>query len=95
MTVPESEAPGVQLTLVCPDVLVGTPVTAVGAAGMPATAAVEADEAAEFPSPLVAISVKVYDVPSVSPDTVVEVVGGAPVTASPVHDGQAGVGVKV
>jgi hypothetical protein len=57
--VPESDAPAAQLTLVCPDVLVGTPVTPVGAAGMPTTSAVEDGEAAEFPSPLAAIRVNV------------------------------------
>jgi hypothetical protein len=56
---PEAEAGAVQDTESCPAVLVGRVLGAVGVAGIPTMAAVEAADAALFPLPLVAIRVKV------------------------------------
>ena len=56
---PEAEAGAVQETESCPAVLVDVVDGAVGVAGMPTTAAVEAGDAALLPLPLVAIRVKV------------------------------------
>ena len=63
-----------------------TPATAVGAAGAPGTVAgvtaLDAAEAGPVPTALVAATVKVYAVPFVNPDTVVEVAGGLPDTVT-------------
>jgi hypothetical protein len=56
---PDAEVGAVHETESCPAVLVGTAVGAAGVAGMPTTAAVEADEAVLLPLALVAINVKV------------------------------------
>ena len=63
-----------------------SPATAVGAAGVPGTVAgvtaLDPGEAAPVPTALVAETVKVYAVPLVKPDTVVEVAGGLPDTVT-------------
>ena len=56
---PEAEAGAVQETESCPAVLVGVVAGAVGVAGIPTTAAVEAADAALLPLALVATRVKV------------------------------------
>jgi len=56
---PEAEVGAVQDTESCPAVLVDTTDGALGVAGIPTTAAVEAGDAALLPLPLVAISVNV------------------------------------
>jgi hypothetical protein len=56
---PEAEVGAVQETESCPAVLVDKVDGAVGVAGMPTTAAVEAADAALLPLALVAIKVKV------------------------------------
>jgi hypothetical protein len=84
-------AGAVQLTVTVP-VLLATPLTAVGAPGGSAGVSPPvADEAAPVPIPLVAVTVKVYEVPSVSPATVALVV----VEVTPVHPEHAGEGITV
>ena len=70
-----------QLTVADP-----SPATAVGAAGAPGTpagvTALDPGEAGPVPTALVADTVKVYAVPLINPDTVVEVAGGLPDTVT-------------
>jgi hypothetical protein len=84
----------VQVTVTLPSGL-AVPLTPPGAAGGSAgTTEFEADDAA--PSPLtllVAVTVKLYGVPRVNPSMDVELPAGLPVTASPVHPVQTGLGV--
>ena len=57
-----------------------TPVGRAGAVGAVGVTAFDAAEAGPVPTALVAVTVKVYAVPLVSPVTVVVVAGGLPVT---------------
>jgi hypothetical protein len=71
----------VTVTVACP-----FPATAVGAfgiAGAPGLTEADADDALEVPLPFVAVAVKVYALPSVSPDTAQDVAGGVTVHVAP------------
>ena len=81
------ESPTVPLLLAVADGVPGVPGTPM------AVTAPEAVEALPVKlSVLVAVTVKVYDWPGVRPPTVVDAVGGLPLTDSPVHDPHAGDG---
>ena len=67
--------------------------TLVGAVGTAAGVTVaEGVDGALVPTSLVAVTVKAYVVPRVSPPMVVDVPAGAPRTTSPVHSGRPGWG---
>ena len=84
-------AGAVQLTVMLP-LLFTTAVTAVGAPGTSAgVIPLDAAEAAPVPTALVAVTVNVYEVPSVSPVTVALAV----VEVTPVHPEHAGAGITV
>jgi hypothetical protein len=86
-------AGAVQETLTVP-LLLATPLTAPGAPGGSAgVIPLDAAEAAPAPEPLVAVTVKVYAVPRVSPTTVAAAAAGDPVTVTPVQPPHAGEGV--
>jgi hypothetical protein len=57
--------------------------------------AFEGADAMLGPSALVAVTVKVYEVPRSRPEIAVVALGGLPVTLRPVHPAHAGVGVTV
>ena len=59
-----------------------TPVGAAGTVGAMGVTAFDAALAAPVPTLLVAATLKVYAVPLVRPDTIVDVAGGVPVTVT-------------
>jgi hypothetical protein len=70
--------------------------TAVGAPGTaPSVTGLDAGDDVPAPMTLVAVTVKVYAVPRVSPAIVVEAAAGDPVTVSPLQLPQTGAGVTV
>jgi hypothetical protein len=88
-------AGAVQETLTVP-LLLAVALTAVGAPGAVAgVTPADAAEATPAPITLAAVTLKVYEVPSVSPTTEVEAAAGDPVTVTPVHPEHAGDGVTV